>query len=115
MEDSDGKPQRYKVNEDGFFMLKDGGLVTNPNNEVTNSENYKEALNCYNKALEIEPNFGAAWYRKGMVIGVLGDFQEAIKCHEKALSIEPDFIDAIFSKGMALGIVGETEMGSKVL
>ncbi|HEA30631.1 MAG TPA: cation transporter [Leeuwenhoekiella sp.] len=43
MEDSDGKPQRYKVNEDGFFMLKDGGLVTNPNNEVTNSENYKEA------------------------------------------------------------------------
>lgn len=43
MEDSDGSPQRYKVNKDGFFVLKDGGLVTNPNNEVRNSENYKEA------------------------------------------------------------------------
>ena len=43
MEDSDGKPQRYKVNKDGFFVLKNGALVTNPNNEVTNSKNYKNA------------------------------------------------------------------------
>ena len=28
------KRQRFKVNEDGLFILKDGRLVTNPNNEV---------------------------------------------------------------------------------
>ena len=40
-----------------------------------NSGNYEEALNCYNNALELEPSFEEAWYRKGMVIGALGDFQ----------------------------------------
>ena len=29
-----GKRQRYKVNEDGYFELKDGNFVANPNNSV---------------------------------------------------------------------------------
>jgi Cu(I)/Ag(I) efflux system membrane protein CusA/SilA len=32
------KRQRFKVNEDGLFILKDGSLVTNPNNEVDNDD-----------------------------------------------------------------------------
>ncbi|WP_375241388.1 efflux RND transporter permease subunit, partial [Polaribacter sp.] len=32
MRNSEGKRQRYKVNEDGAFELKNGGFVTNPNN-----------------------------------------------------------------------------------
>ena len=35
-----GLPQRYRVNEDGVFMLKDGGLVINPNLNVKNHDQY---------------------------------------------------------------------------
>jgi copper/silver efflux system protein len=35
-----GIPQRYKVNQDGVFMLKDGGLAINPNLTVKNHDQY---------------------------------------------------------------------------
>jgi len=34
------KRQRFKVNDDGLFVLKDGGLVVNPNHEVDNETDY---------------------------------------------------------------------------
>ena len=38
-----GKRQRFKVNKDGLFILRDGDLVLNPNSEVENEVNYKES------------------------------------------------------------------------
>ncbi len=37
MRNTKGKKQRYKVNDDGFFILKDGKLFQNPNNKVSSS------------------------------------------------------------------------------
>src|SRR5690554_6074395 len=34
----DGKRQRFKVNKDGLFVLKDGGLVLNPNSKEVEVE-----------------------------------------------------------------------------
>jgi len=34
MRNTAGERQRYKVNEDGFFMLKNGNLALNPNTEI---------------------------------------------------------------------------------
>src|SRR5690625_3358451 len=39
----DGNRQRFKVNKDGFFVLKDGSLVNNPNRETTNRDQYEES------------------------------------------------------------------------
>ena len=41
MHNENGERQRYKVNDDGFFELKDGKLVANPNMEVSKGDNYK--------------------------------------------------------------------------
>jgi superkiller protein 3 len=38
---------------------------------------YDEALNSCNKALEIDPNFGAAWYNKSIVLRALNQNAEA--------------------------------------
>lgn len=43
MQNEQGKRQRYKVNEDGLFMLKDGNLVVNPSSEVDEDGNYKDS------------------------------------------------------------------------
>ncbi|MDO6818474.1 efflux RND transporter permease subunit [Zobellia sp. 1_MG-2023] len=41
MMNSEGKHQRYKVNDDGLFVLKNGRLIINPNNEIEEGENYE--------------------------------------------------------------------------
>ena len=43
MRNSNGKRQRYKVNEDGLFILKDGNLVINPNTDVDNENSTYDA------------------------------------------------------------------------
>lgn len=43
MRNSNGKRQRYKVNEDGLFILKDGNLVINPNTNVENENSNYDA------------------------------------------------------------------------
>ncbi|NJB71025.1 Cu(I)/Ag(I) efflux system membrane protein CusA/SilA [Saonia flava] len=36
----DGKPQRFRINKDRFFELKNGKVVANPNMEVNNASSY---------------------------------------------------------------------------
>ncbi len=62
----DGKPQRYRINEDGFFELKNEKVVANPNVEIENESKYKEnrVTDPYrvNRKLLIEDNDGE-YYR----------------------------------------------------
>ncbi|WP_026914530.1 efflux RND transporter permease subunit [Christiangramia portivictoriae] len=44
MENENGKRQKYQVNENGFFVLKNGKLAANPNSEVENREKYQQSL-----------------------------------------------------------------------
>ena len=42
MLNEDREPQRYKVNQDGFFMLKNGKLALNPNTEIKEGLDYRD-------------------------------------------------------------------------
>jgi tetratricopeptide (TPR) repeat protein len=48
---------------------------------------YNEALECYNKALEINPRYAEAWYNKGNVYSIMEKYNEASKCFMIALSL----------------------------
>ncbi|MBA7597449.1 Cell division coordinator CpoB [subsurface metagenome] len=63
---------------------------------------YREAIECYDKALEINPDYDAAWYDKGLVLFRLKRYREAIECYDKALEINPDNDLAWYRKGLAL-------------
>ena len=43
MRNEEGEPQRYRVNEDGLFILKSGKLALNPNTEVDEDANYESS------------------------------------------------------------------------
>lgn len=45
----------------------------------------KEALNCLDKALELNPKNLLAWFNKGTYLVVLEDIQQAIRCFDKVL------------------------------
>ncbi len=52
-------------------------------------ERYQEAMECFEKVLESDPN-PLSWYEKGLCCYHLGRFQEAVQCFDKALADCPD-------------------------
>lgn len=60
------------------------------------------AINCYNKALEIDPRHVYAWYNKGVSFHRLGRYAEAIECYDKAFEIDPRDVHAWYNKGVSL-------------
>ena len=59
--------------------------------ELSNSEKYDEALECYNRALEIDPYNAKTWYNRGVLMGKIKKYEEGIKNFEKAMEINPTY------------------------
>jgi tetratricopeptide (TPR) repeat protein len=64
-----------------------------------NLKNYEEALNSYDKAIEILPDYPDAWIRKGNVFYHLQKYDEALECYDKAIQIDPKNAHAFVRKG----------------
>jgi len=53
MENEEGEKQKFRVNEDGLFLLKSGKLAANPNLELENIQQYEDSL--VNEPLRVRP------------------------------------------------------------
>jgi tetratricopeptide (TPR) repeat protein len=49
---------------------------------------YHEAIECFNKAIEINPHYEYAWNNKGVALDKLGKYHEATECFNKAIEIK---------------------------
>ena len=61
-----------------------------------------EALHCYRKALELNPNFPRAHYNIAGILQRKGEFDEALTCYQKALNLDPACADIYNSVGTIL-------------
>jgi tetratricopeptide (TPR) repeat protein len=66
------------------------------------SGRFVEALNCYDKALRLNPEAADVWNNKGIILDELGRFDEAISCFEKAIRSNPNDDYAWNNKGFTL-------------
>lgn len=55
---------------------------------------YDDALKFYNKAIEINQNYGEAYNNKGSCLRELKRFDEALSCCNKAIKIIPEYSNA---------------------
>jgi coenzyme F420-reducing hydrogenase delta subunit-like protein len=62
----------------------------------------QESIECYNKALVINPRYIEVWNNKGNALISLGKLQQAIECFDSALVINPRYFEAWNGKGNAL-------------
>jgi len=71
-------------------------------NTLAKLDRYKEALECYDRAIELDSYNADIWVNKGCFLGVLGRAEEALKCFNKAIEIEVQKPEAWLNKGIAL-------------
>jgi tetratricopeptide (TPR) repeat protein len=96
-EDAEKMEPVAKWFEEGVFYQKKGhmNVITNP---VEAEEAYTKASECFDKALEIDPDNYSAWYNKGICFQNMGKTQEAIRCYDESIKINPNFGRAIQSR-----------------
>lgn len=72
-------------------------------------ESAQKAMECFDKAIDIDPLNYLAWSNKGLILKKLERGEDAVLCYDKAIEINPKFPNAWFNKGVLLGTLGKTE------
>jgi tetratricopeptide (TPR) repeat protein len=67
---------------------------------------FEEAVQAYNRAIEIDPQDAEAWNNKGTALGVLGRYDEAIQAFEKAIEINSSYAEAWYNMGVVFDLQG---------
>ncbi len=73
---------------------------------------YEEAIQCYDKAIELNPNYSLYYHKKGYALDNLGKYEEAIQCSNKATQLEAD-PNAYNKKEDAIKALNQKSTGSK--
>ena len=79
-----------------------------------NKDNEKE-IDCYDKAIEIDPDTTYAWNNKGYSLANLGRHEEALSCYDKATEIDPKSAYPRFNRSETLFAMNRWEEGSESL
>ena len=94
---------------------KDSGAWAHKGLSLGKLGRHEEAIQCYDKALELDPKASWAWSNKGWSLGELGRHEEAIQCCDKALELDPKDSVAWINKGRSLGELGRHEEAIHVM
>ena len=73
----------------------------------------EEAIECYDKALDIEPEHVNTWHNKGVLLKKLRKNTEAIECYDKVLEINPEALNTWYNMGIILKEMGKNEEAMK--
>ena len=71
------------------------------------SKNYEGAIEDYNKALDLDPNYTEAYYNRGLAKDELQDYEGAIEDYNKALDLDPNDTYAYNNRELALQKLNE--------
>ena len=87
--------ERAKEFEENIKSIK--GIVSSSNNDLLeegkshfNNEKYKEAIECFKKAVKLNPNDANSWNWLGKSYNENGNYEDAIRCLEKAVELNPN-------------------------
>lgn len=81
---------------------KQVGVWVNFGNSLVELKKISGALDAYQKALELEPDYYYTHQMMGHAYRAQESYEEALTSFQKALSLKPDSIDALVNVGVAL-------------
>ncbi|MCP4024358.1 MAG: tetratricopeptide repeat protein, partial [Desulfobacteraceae bacterium] len=81
----------------------------NRGNALKELDQPKRALESYDKAIQLKPNFVEAYNNRGNVLNALGQPERALESFDKTIQCEPDFAEAYINRGNVLNELGQPE------
>jgi TPR repeat/Tetratricopeptide repeat len=82
-------------------------------NILVADQRQESAIQSYDRALAIKPDYHEAWYNRGNNLIELGRGEEAIQSYDRALAIKPDYHEAWYNRGFALSVLGRAKEATK--
>ena len=70
-------------------------------NKLSELGRYEEALEAYDRAIELQPDYALIWWYKGVVLNELGRYEEALESYDRIIELKPDFGTALYNKGLS--------------
>lgn len=68
---------------------------------------FQEAVECFNRVIEMAPNHANAWTEKGICLKELGRYEEALQCFNRALELDARVPAVYYAKGETLEKLGK--------
>ena len=72
-------------------------------NTLFDLQRYQDALEVYEKAVNIRPDYSQGWNGQGKTLDKLKKYKEALVAYDKAIQIQPDYLEAWIGRGFVLG------------
>jgi tetratricopeptide (TPR) repeat protein len=98
----DGLLQADDYNNNNNNNIVQAKLWNNRGTALANLGKHQQAIECFDKAIEINPNDVNIWNSKGTAFHYLSKYQQAIECFDKAIEVNPNDADAWSAKGHSL-------------
>jgi tetratricopeptide (TPR) repeat protein len=97
----------------GLNRAKEAKAKCNEGDKLKTLGKYEEAIQCYDKAIELNPSNSAVYHNKGNALQVLGKNEAAIECYNQAIALDSRCPKAYTNKGNALQALGKNEEAIK--
>jgi tetratricopeptide (TPR) repeat protein len=81
--------------------------------DLGGSGRYDEAIQAFDKAIEINPQDAVVWFFKGAALSELGKYDEANQAFDKAIEINPQDAEAWYYKGLVLDAQGKQDEAAR--
>ncbi len=78
----------------GIFDSYKKKKLLNDGIKLLNQKKYEDSIECFEKALELDPNYENAWYNKGYILLNMGNYLEANECFDKFLEMNHENVYA---------------------
>lgn len=95
-------PYNDVVIQDAYYWYERG-------NDYLDNEKYIEALDAFNNAIILDPNFALSWYNKGVCHMWLNKYEEALDAFNTAIDLDPENPYSWQFKGWALQELGRND------
>ncbi|CAM3707128.1 O-linked N-acetylglucosamine transferase family protein [Polynucleobacter arcticus] len=77
-------------------------ILTDLGTAFAKVKNFQDAQFCFEKAMQVDPNYFLTWSNRGNLLAETGSTAEAIVSYEKALELNPNYAESWTNYGNAL-------------
>jgi len=71
--------------------------------------NYQQAIEDFDRAIELDPEFAEAYWGRGKTYHGLGNYQRAIEDFNRAIELDPEFAEVYWDRGKTYNELGSRQ------